>query len=109
MHCKVEGRAGDGGLHLHAAKMTSTELFHLLKVANEGGTMPSTCFHLLWLGQHVVASLCLDLVDNVWVNLDLVCFTTIVHWHLDATKSFANWCQDRILLESRDTIVSVGD
>lgn len=50
----------------------------------------------------MVASLCLDLVDNARVYLDLVHHIAIVDWHLDSTKSSAYRCQDRVLLEARD-------
>lgn len=65
--------------------------------------------HLLGLGQHVVASLCLDLMDNVGVDLDLVALASLLDWHLDATISLANRGKDRVLLQSWDAIMAVCD
>lgn len=101
--------ACDGGFNTQTPQLPSRELLHLCEMAEKCSTAASTCFDLLWLGQHVVASLCLDLMDNAGVDLDLECLSSIFDWHLDATITLANWCEDRVLLQSRDAIMMVCD
>ena len=57
----------------------------------------------------MVASLCLDLVDDAWVDLDLVHLTGKADQHLEATISLTDWSEDGILLEAWNAVVAVGD